>query len=362
MLVAFALCAGASIVVAPATASASSEVTKPTTVSYVALGDSFAAGQGSQVSASDLIASSGVCARYTTAYPELFAAQAPRHISLNSVACSGATAADVATSQLSALRSSTNLITVTVGGNDAGFVPVVLACAQQTYCQTAIQKSEAFIKYLLPAQLTALYRGIKLISPNAHVIVLGYPDLFGSGPCTQVGQYLDLAVRQQLDGLSNQLDLAIAAAAKASRVSYQEVRKAFAGHGVCGIEPWINGVGPDQSALLHPNTAGQQAYAKQFTRAVSKILLGVPPRFSERGPREFSVPLGYRFSRSFAAIGGTHPLSYSIVKGALPAGVTFNLRTGVISGTLRTAGHFAFTWSVSNAFGTVTRDYSGTVK
>lgn len=268
-IVAIALCVGVSIVAVPSAASASHKIVAPVGTSYVALGDSYSAGQGSQSSPYDYIPSSGNCARFTTAYPNVWAATSSLPISLTSVACSGATVATVAASQLSALSPATSLVTLTVGGNDAGFVPVVVACAHHTDCQTAIHRSGDFIEHALPAELTALYSGIRTFAPNAHIVVMGYPNLFGAGPCPQVDPYLSVSVRAQLDGLSNKLHRAISSAAKVSGVSYIDMRQRFAAHGVCSTDPWINGIGADQLSLLHPNTAGQQAYADALARAVS---------------------------------------------------------------------------------------------
>ncbi|MCW3159157.1 hypothetical protein [Micropruina sonneratiae] len=49
---------------------------------------------------------------------------------LTQAACSGAELADVASSQLAQVTASTDYVTVQVGGNDAGFVPVLSVCAQ----------------------------------------------------------------------------------------------------------------------------------------------------------------------------------------------------------------------------------------
>ncbi|MBC7517878.1 MAG: SGNH/GDSL hydrolase family protein [Microbacteriaceae bacterium] len=339
----------------------STESTPAATAGYVALGDSFSAGQGSQVSAADLIASSGACERYTTAFPNVWAAQYLRHVSLTSVACSGATVPQVGAVQLPALSATTSLVTITIGGNDAGFVPVVQACVQQTSCQVAIQQSAAFMKDQLPAQLAALYQGIKTYAPHAHVVVLGYPNLFGTGPCTVVGQYLSAPVRQQLDELNAQLSSTIATVAKASQVSYVDARHIFTGHGVCGTEPWINGVGSDPASLLHPNTAGQRAYAKLLTRSVAPGMIGMPPRLSTTNPRSVSTVIDRYVSKRFAAVAGTRPLSYSIVKGSLPQGLKFDAKTGQITGIPRTTGYFTFTWSATNAFGTATAEYTWTI-
>ena len=57
---------------------------------------------------------------------------------LRSVACSGATTTDVMNSQLSALSSSTTLVSITVGGNDVGFSNIMTTCV--LYGKTAASR------------------------------------------------------------------------------------------------------------------------------------------------------------------------------------------------------------------------------
>jgi hypothetical protein len=66
---------------------------------------------------------SGSCQRSPDAYAPLIAAA--RGYSLTFVACSGATTAEVISSQLGALSPSTALVTITIGGNDTGFATVI---------------------------------------------------------------------------------------------------------------------------------------------------------------------------------------------------------------------------------------------
>ena len=96
-------------------------------VSYVALGDSYSSGVG----AGNYISSSGNCERSYDAYPEQWAAS-HSPASFVSVACSGATTADVLSSQVSALSASTTLVSITIGGNDAGFSSVMETCVLES--------------------------------------------------------------------------------------------------------------------------------------------------------------------------------------------------------------------------------------
>lgn len=61
--------------------------------------------------------------------------------------------------------------------------------------------------------------------------------------------------------------------------------------------------------------------------------------------------VGSAYSRSFAASGGVAPYCYRISAGALPAGLTLNATTGLLSGTATTPGISAFTVLATDAEG-----------
>ncbi len=94
---------------------------------YVALGDSYSSGVG----AGSYIASSGDCKRSTKAHPYLWAA-ANSPSSFDFTACSGARTGDVLAGQLGPLGSTTGLVSISVGGNDAGFADVMMTCVLQS--------------------------------------------------------------------------------------------------------------------------------------------------------------------------------------------------------------------------------------
>lgn len=76
-----------------------------------------------------------------------------------------------------------------------------------------------------------------------------------------------------------------------------------------------------------------------------------------------SLPTAYinfPYSHTIAAT-GTAPITFSIVSGALPAGVTLNPSTGQISGTPSVGGTFNVTVQASNTGSAVTRTLSLTV-
>src|SRR6478609_5036002 len=141
-------------------------------VNYVALGDSYSAGVGSGSYTSE----SGSCSRSTKAYPYLWKTpHAPTSFAF--VACSGAKTGDVAANQLGALSTSTTLVSITIGGNDAGFASTMQTCVldSESACLSAVNTAKSYAVNTLPGKLATLYGQIKAKAPNAHVVVLGYP-------------------------------------------------------------------------------------------------------------------------------------------------------------------------------------------
>jgi len=234
-------------------------------VNYVALGDSYSSGVG----AGDYISSSGSCDRSTLAYPEQWAGvNAPG--SFVSVACSGATTADVLSSQVSALSASTKLVSITIGGNDAGFSSVMETCVllPTRSCLNAVAAAESFIATQLPGRLDQTLQTIAADAPNATVVVLDYPDLYDlskSGTC--IG--LSTSDRIALDQGADELDGAIQAAALANGDTFADVRGQFAGHEICDSNSWLHAVDIFAiSSSYHPTAAGQdQGYLPVFTKA-----------------------------------------------------------------------------------------------
>lgn len=229
---------------------------------YVALGDSYAAGVG----AGTYDVSSGDCKRSPLNYPHQWAA-AHTDYTLKDVTCSGATIADVRDNQLSALSSTTNFVTLTVGGNDAQFATVVEACLTKSdsYCKTATGWMSYYARNQLVDELAGLYKDIKARSPKALILVLGYPrTLASTGSCGAID--LSSAKRTSMNGLADALAEGTKAATVKEPVYFLDMRAQFTGHEACGSDPWINGVDlSNPSAIFHPNSAGHtKGYAAKL--------------------------------------------------------------------------------------------------
>ena len=109
---------------------------------YVALGDSYSSGVG----AGSYLSAGGDCKRSTKAYPYLWAA-AHSPSTFHFTACSGARTGDVLASQLTPLSSATALVSISVGGNDAGFADVMTTCVLQSdsSCLSRIDTARAYV-------------------------------------------------------------------------------------------------------------------------------------------------------------------------------------------------------------------------
>ena len=221
-------------------------------VNYVALGDSYSSGVG----AGGYDLASGICSRSPRSYTALWAGS-HSVASFKSVACGGATTTDVLNNQLGALNGGTTLVTITIGGNDSGFVAVVGTCLVGTdsACSFAVNAAKAYATGVLPAKLDKTYQAIRSHAPHARVVVLGYPRLFEqTATCGLFG--MDLAKRRTLDAAADTLAGVIAARAAAAGATFVDVRGIFAGHGICAGQAWLNSTTWPVTDSYHPTSNG----------------------------------------------------------------------------------------------------------
>ena len=218
---------------------------------YVALGDSYASGTGTRSYINDGTS----CQRSTYAYPRLLAAQ--KGYALNFAACSGAKIPQV-TGQLSALNSATRFVTVSVGGNDAGFGSVITECAQPGWasnCNGAINTAQSYINGTLPGALSSLYSSIRSKAPTAKVVVVGYPRVFMGEDCN-AGTWFSPDEQTRLNQTADLLNSKLSSAAAAKGFSFANPTSRFIGHAVCDNPEWLNGLSNPVSESYHPNRLG----------------------------------------------------------------------------------------------------------
>ena len=85
--------------------------------------------------------------------------------------------------------------------------------------------------------------------------------------------------------------------------------------------------------------------------ATASITLVVTAALTLTFPAPPSGTVGVAYTDTFTAAGGTTPYTFSISAGTLPAGLTLNASTGVVSGTPTTAGTSNFTVKVTDTKG-----------
>ncbi|HSN02204.1 MAG TPA: SGNH/GDSL hydrolase family protein [Acidimicrobiales bacterium] len=285
---------------------------------YVALGDSYAAGEGNPgrgwvdrrgVASATASATDG-CDRSSIAYPELVArwlADQARSAPLSFLACSGATTTDLypgspaASAGLAgpggnheegpqladaAELSTAQVVTVTIGGNDLYFVPVLFTCVTiPDWCATnspvpAVRDLRANITRLGGALAATLHQ-VRVVAPLARIVVVSYPRLVPvaraltratlSRGCAGLRGEALLYLSRAETALNN----VITRAANTNGLSLanpNEGAGSFAsggGHSLCGARPWFNPLDlrhPRYS--FHPNAAGQRAMASAVEAAL----------------------------------------------------------------------------------------------
>jgi lysophospholipase L1-like esterase len=259
------------VVAAPA-----SQATTP--VRYVALGDSYSAASG--VLPPDPEAQPN-CLRSTANYPHLIAAATGAE--LTDVTCGGADTSDYFTPQydnvppqLDAVNADTELVTMTIGGNDSGvFINSIVQCGiagastlgQGSPCKDQYGSSfEDTIRNTTYPSLVNALTAVTSAAPDAEVAILSYPWILPtSGGCFDKMPVAEGDV-PYLRSLQTTLNDAVRRAAEATGATYVDLNEVSDGHDACQplgvrwIEPVLQGTNP---VIVHPNALGEQEMAEQ---------------------------------------------------------------------------------------------------
>ena len=220
--------------------------------SHVALGDSYSSGTGTR----SYLLDGTTCQRSVYAYPSLIASS--RGDALDLRACAGATVADVSALQLGALGPGTTSVTLSVGGNDAGFAAVLTECAKPSWassCTAAVDRARAFVTGTLPGRLRPLYAAVRARAPQARVVVVGYPRIFSGVDCNLL-TWFSATEMSRLNATADLLNATTAEARGGGRV---RLRRPDEGvhrpRRLLGSE-WVNGLSSPVTESYHPNRAG----------------------------------------------------------------------------------------------------------
>jgi lysophospholipase L1-like esterase len=245
---------------------------------YVALGDSYSAASG--VLPPDLLAPPE-CLRSVRNYPHVIAAATGAQ--LKDVTCGAAETSHFFQSQypgvapqLEALKQDTQLVTMTIGGNDSGvFIDTILACGtaglstlgQGSPCKDRYGSSfEDTINSTTYPSLVKTLNAVEAKAPAARVAILGYPWIMpASGSCFDKMPVAEGDV-PYVRGIQATLNDAIRRAATATGSTYVNLNAVSEGHDACKplgvrwVEPVLQGTNP---VIVHPNALGESEMAAQ---------------------------------------------------------------------------------------------------
>lgn len=258
---------------------------------YVALGDSYTSGP----LIPNQVGTPIDCGRSDRNYPSL-TAPALGVASFTDVSCGSAQTRDMTAPQtdlpaggtnppqFNALRSDSTLVTIGIGGNDAGLVGVAEECAQlgvtqpggtacrDRYAPGGNDQVAAKIEAAKP-KIAAVLQGIHTRSPNARVAIVGYPDVLPkSGNCYPMVPLSPDDVRY-IDDLIIRINTMIAGQAKANDAEFVDTYDDSIGHDVCKLPPqrWFEGLVPTEPAFpLHPNAQGEASMGRSVIAALRR--------------------------------------------------------------------------------------------
>ena len=237
---------------------------------------------------------SGGCKRSANAYAQFWAnANAPSSFSF--VACSGATTDDVLANQVSALTADTALVTISIGGNDAGFADVMTDCnlGSDATCVSAQPGAQDYAQHEAARPAGRVYTEIRNRAPSARSSFSATRRSITLERSCSVG--LSETKRAAINASADVLAEVISGRAGAFGFTLRGRAPSFAGHEICASGArWINSITWPIDESYHPNAAGQ---ATVTTRPVSG-----PPDLSRvsRAPAKSPGPVLVRFVRPVA--------------------------------------------------------------
>jgi hypothetical protein len=315
------------------------------TRTYVALGDSYSSGEGNPPFFAGTDGPTDYCHRSPKAYAEVLGGligSAPLFY-----ACSGAVTTDLLTTSKDTEPSqilrpgvdpSADLLTMTIGGNDADFSATLKTCIEQKLKADAFNAaigsvavwlglghdsscahSDSFVSSVithidnvfLPVKTTE-QQVLRTVDPvNTSVIVADYPLLFPASHDSQSCLGLSIVLTNDdqdfMNAAGNHLDSVLQEAAAEAGVNFVDVRSAFAGHEVCGPDgAYLNGLSTASGSggsctwsvlghciipgipiigSFHPNASGHaDGYAASISTYMASALNRTPAGFPANPP------------------------------------------------------------------------------
>jgi lysophospholipase L1-like esterase len=247
---------------------------------YVALGSSFASGVGLGAPAAH---SPFLCGRSEHGYPPQLAQLVG--LALVDVSCSGATSVHVLDGgqffqapQIDAIDARTELVTITIGGNDVSYVGdlTVLAAGKgngvigwlarraRTEPLSADQRDFDAVR----ARLLEIVAGIRERAPDVRIVFVTYPTILPpQGTCDAIA--ISEAEAASLRAVGDRLAALTGEVAEETGAVFVDMNALGAGHDACSAAPWVNPFHGAAGAMFHPTLAGATATARAIADALA---------------------------------------------------------------------------------------------
>lgn len=241
---------------------------------YVNLGDSYSSGAGINPPAPG---SAPACSQSQLNWAHDIASE--RGYRLTDVSCSGAQTKDFRTSQsagvapqLDAVKADTELVTLTIGGNDGDVFTTAFGQCAQLGIQSAGRGNpcerkfgtrfvDQVTKTTFPNVVKAL-QDVRKKAPKARIAISGYLQILSPQGCFPV---MPVAAGDvpYLNDLQATLNDVVRRAAERTGATYLDVTALSAGHDACQLPGvrWVEPVVPVNAAPVHPNAIGERAMA-----------------------------------------------------------------------------------------------------
>ena len=194
---------------------------------------------------------------------------------------------------------SVDYVTMTIGGNDVGFVDVVMSCITSNQLfdfrgvENRLDQAEEDFSSTVRADMRETYVQVSAAAgPDAHVIVAGYPTLLDTteGHFLVFHQNESLMINNKVEWFNAQIELLVDEVnadndGSRAQVVFASVADEFRGHEAYSDSPYINEVMLFAQAedlrdtvasaySIHPNELGTDAYARAVQRVIDQIESG----------------------------------------------------------------------------------------
>lgn len=187
-------------------------------------------------------------------------------------ACSGKTIEEMVAEQYQYVVSNTDLVTLTIGGNNLGFSSVLTECIVSPFDCRDDQKEEDARALYTP--LKDAYSSLKPLASAAKIVVLTYPLIFTNNNRVSGLECIgDLGMspeeRTWVNDVTTALNDTIRSAGRDAGVEVISIEGAFLGHEVCTESPYFHGYeGVGDPRSFHPDLTGNEVMAARLAAHV----------------------------------------------------------------------------------------------